>query len=137
MTTIKIFNHWRELVLETTDETFEKDIKDNDLDLYFVCTVEYDNDDIGYDSFCSTSQRKITTINGRTIYAEYTISAEYKIDTKEILEALIEDFRTKKQPEELRKRDYKYRQYLRQTSQPTNKHLKPVNITIPTELMDE
>lgn len=141
MTTIKIYNHRKELALTTNEQTYENDLKNLE-QLYWNCTVEYEGENVGgYDypyNHNGQSPRLLARINGRSVYARYTFFAdEYEIDKNKILNALNEDFKTTLQCAELRKIDRERWEYLRKTSKPTNTRLQPVASEALAELKDE
>lgn len=139
MTTIKIFDNCGKQVLTTDEQSYERDIEKLE-PLYWHCRIAYETECIEtyYPAQNHLSPRKITKINGRMVYAEYTLFAEdYEVDKEKILKALNEDFKTTKQPVELHKFEVERWAYLRQTSQPINKHLQPVASEALAELKDE
>lgn len=98
---IRIKDHRGNVVLETTNLQYKKDIEENKnkLTLYWGCYVSYhDGKEIGYDRIENQkngrSPRRLITVNNKNIFAEYTISTNmYKKNYADILlEYLEEDF---------------------------------------------
>lgn len=140
---ITIRDNRNNIVLITTSETYAKDLADNigDLRIWWRCFVEYDNGKVGYDYPCNhngLSPRKVITVNGRRIYADYNFSIEGVENVYDRLKKYLDkDFYGTYQPKELAQQDKAYKAYVRETSQPINKHLQPQKVVVPDELKDE
>ncbi len=138
MTKIIIKDSRNEVVLQTTNETYKEDLKNNidKLDIWWVCNVEYDDGKVGYSDY--TCRRKVITVNGRSIYADYNLQLEGKQNVYNyLLEFFNEDFETTIQPKQLQIEHQKYKKYLRETSVPKNKYISPIKNNLREDLKDD
>ena len=140
---ITITDNRGDLVLATTSETYAEDLKNNKdkLNVWWRCNVEYDNGKVGYDYPCNhngLSPRKVITVNGRRIYADYNFSIEGVENVYDRLKEMFDtDFQSNEQPKGLFEQDKAHKNYMRQTQAPENKKLQPQEVKVPDELKDE
>lgn len=139
---ITITDNRGDLVLATTSETYAEDLMNNKdkLNVWWRCNVEYDNGKVGYifPHNQSLSPRKVITVNGRRIYADYNFSIEGVKNVYDRLKEMFDtDFQSNEQPKELFEQDKAYKNYMRQTQAPENKKLQPQKVVVPDELKDE
>lgn len=145
MIKIYIKEHSGELVLETTDKTYKEDLLKNKdkLDMWFYCIVEYDDGEPErYDypwNHNYRSPRRIITVNGRNIYAKYNFDVEKEHGNvyDDLLEFLNTDFETVEQAVPTLYDDKSYKTFMKETSAPANKNIKPVENNLEKELIDD
>ena len=107
---ITIKDNWKETILTTDSDNFEKDLAENKdkLDLWWCCWVEYyDAQSPTYHEFNPNpdhrSPKQVIQVNGRWIYARYNFSLEGKENCySSLLNYLNQDFRTADQVDELK-----------------------------------
>lgn len=136
---IIIENEYQGIRIETTPERYESDIRAKNPDFWKWVSVSYEDGSTAFTRRGNVT-RRVTIINGRTVYADWTEFFEFsRCDADEnpmeyIIRMLDKDFKTKAQPAELAKEDKAYKMQLYATHKPY--HRTPKAVGIINELKD-
>lgn len=133
----------KKVVLETTSNTYEKDLLDNKdkLKIWWTCWIEYVSDDTYgdyiYNSDGTTSYHELIDINDRPVLSDYNFSIEGERNVyKDVLEYLNYDLKSTKTYLKTYKDTKQYKSYMKETSKPSNTNIKPVSNNLVNELVD-